>query len=425
MEHNLLNNISGAMVLVAVTLAFCLLFEPRYPRKKYLASLLPFLAVLLGSNFYVIFRYGFAIYGKVCLLIATIPSCIYFFITSESRDGRYFFTFCLVDTVSIWFSLVTGMLDYLFRAGGLVNFFARILLCPLILYAVYRWGRRAYLGLLHSVKKGWWLLTATTAAVYILLIMVAAVPTSLRERPEDLPLAAVFSAFLLLVYVAIFYTLSIQKKLHDRDTLQNIFSAQASSMKARAGEICRAEKNLKIMRHDMRHGLNILEEFALKGEAQEALDYIGSTQRALDETSITHYCANPILDAVLSSYFRKAEESGIHVETHLHIPEELPVADIDLATVFGNALDNAILACSALPKKDRMLSCTCIIKPTLMLEVKNSFRGHVIFSPDGLPMATEDSHGIGSQSIAAFCKKYSAVYNYEATGNTFRLIITL
>ena len=39
----------------------------------------------------------------------------------------------------------------------------------------------------------------------------------------------------------------------------------------------------------------------------------------------------------------------IEVKACLTIPDELPVAAAELSTVFANALENAIHACSALP----------------------------------------------------------------------------
>ena len=425
MLNNTYNNISGALVLIAVTIAFSILFEPRYRTRTYLMSLIPFLAIMFASNFYLIFTVGFGDYGKYTLFTATLPSCIYFFITSKSRDGRFFFTFCLVDTMAIWFSMVTGFFDYFLHTEGMLNFHARLILFPIILICMYRYLRKPYIELTHTVDKGWWLLTAMTSIVYILLIMLASVPVSLRQRPDDIPLAIVISIFLPIVYTALFYILLSQKKLNEFGTLAQIFESQNDSMEKRATEIRNTENAIRIERHDMKHHLKAIEELTLMDEKDKVLEYIGSAQQILDESSIVHYCSNQILDAIISSYCRKAEMEHIEVETHLNIPEKLPIPDVEFATVFGNALDNAIKACMFLPREKRHIKCTCIMKPTLMFSIENPYEGNIEFDDHGLPVSKETGHGIGTKSILAFCNKHDATYVCTTDDNTFHLMLSL
>ena len=425
MKHELLNNLSGVAVLITVTLAFSMLFETRYPRKTYFRSLFPFLALLFAVNLAAIFRMGFAQYGMVTLFIATLPSLIYFYIVSLHRDGRFFFTFCLVDTSAIWLSMVTGLIDYFLGAGGLLNIILRIAAMPIVLFLVYRWVRQPFFGFLHSVQKGWWLFSGLTGLVYLILIMVCSVPTSLRDRPQDIPLAILISIFLPLVYAVIFYMLMSQQKLHDLTCLENSLADQASMMKTRAEEIRSAEDKLRIERHDLRHQLNVIRELTVSGQSAELLDFLDSIQGKLDEAKLVRCCTNPVLDAILSSYFRKAEEAGIQVETHLRIPEQLPTPDAELATVLANALENAIHSCQGLPPERRKIVCTCIDSPTLMLELRNSYEGEIYFDLDGLPVSSQEGHGMGCRSILAFCKKYDATYLCETKDGVFSLMIAL
>ena len=60
-----------------------------------------------------------------------------------------------------------------------------------------------------------------------------------------------------------------------------------------------------------------------------------------------------------------------------------------------------------------------------MLKVENTYNGKVRFGSDGLPLSSEDGHGIGTRSIAAFCKKYDASWSYDASDGWFILRIAL
>ena len=46
----------------------------------------------------------------------------------------------------------------------------------------------------------------------------------------------------------------------------------------------------------------------------------------------------------------------------------------------------------------------------------------MLLNKDGTPISNEEGHGIGSQSIKEFTKKYNLVLNYDIS-NKFRLTI--
>ena len=128
---------------------------------------------------------------------------------------------------------------------------------------------------------------------------------------------------------------------------------------------------------------------------------------------------------MLSSYLRKAREQDIRLSLRLAFPEELPVNETELATVFANALENAIHACMKLPKEDRFLEIKVISSPQFIIMVRNSFTGTVTFSESGIPQAPEEGHGFGTRSIAAFCGKLGGHYQFKAEGNVFTLFMYL
>ena len=57
-------------------------------------------------------------------------------------------------------------------------------------------------------------------------------------------------------------------------------------------------------------------------------------------------------------------------------------------------------------------------------QISNRFDGVVEFDKDGLPISRQEGHGFGTRSIAAFCEKYGAFYEFKATRDTFYLRIT-
>lgn len=87
-------------------------------------------------------------------------------------------------------------------------------------------------------------------------------------------------------------------------------------------------------------------------------------------------------------------------------------------------MENAIHACEKLPEEKREMSIKVITTPHFMLQISNRFDGVVEFDKDGLPISRQEGHGFGTRSIAAFCEKYGAFYEFKATRDTFYLRIT-
>ena len=94
----------------------------------------------------------------------------------------------------------------------------------------------------------------------------------------------------------------------------------------------------------------------------------------------------------------------------------------ELSTVFANAIENAIHACSRqAPGTDKRLEIHCVSAPQFLVEIANTYDGTVEFDEKNLPMAREPGHGIGTLSISTFAKKYGALLDYKAEAGMFRL----
>lgn len=207
LEYQYLLDISTAISSFVVIAIFLLLFESRYPKKKYLASLIPFMILWFGVNLGILFVLGLEVQGQLSLLTATIPSLLYFWIVAKDRGGRFFFTFCVVDTIMIWVMSITGIVDIFIGNSGFWTFVLRIIAFPIMIFLAWRWVRKPYLRLLNTVARGWWLFAAMTGLFYVAMTIMIGLPTNLRLRPEDIPATLLVMALLPLVYATIFRVL--------------------------------------------------------------------------------------------------------------------------------------------------------------------------------------------------------------------------
>lgn len=421
-------------VLVQISIIYCMIhmyvllflfYEYRCSRRTFIISGLTVVLVASGISLWILFTRGVAAMGQYGVMIATVPTLLFFFVMSKNRNAQFVFAFCFSDTVCIWVEMASALLDRAVGGRGVVTFVLRIVTIPLLEYVVYRWLRKPYLEIGHFVRRGWLLFAALTGVAYFILVLLSVYPTNLLERPEDIPLAVMVLILIALVYGTIFLVLFEQLHNLEAQGRQRILEAQTMMMGRRVEDILRAEEVMRIERHDMRHRLQTVASLAQRGDCDALLDYIGSSQEKLTAAEPKRYCNDPALDAVLGNAAVQAEQLNIDMEIKVGLPEKLQVDVFELSIVFANALENAIQAVRKLPEGQRWIVCKTMVHPRFMVEIANSYAGEITFNQRGVPVADRPGHGIGTRSIVAFAEKHHALYFFQAENGWFRLQIVV
>ena len=123
--------------LFHILILFMLLYRSRYSRNKTFLLTGIIMGPLILLNVVGLAIYGAELMGKVFILTCTLPSLLFFLYMSRDKKGKFFFTFCLVDTVALWIIAVTNIMD--FYLGGqqyVLMFVGRLVLFPLVLVPV-------------------------------------------------------------------------------------------------------------------------------------------------------------------------------------------------------------------------------------------------------------------------------------------------
>lgn len=136
---------------------------------------------------------------------------------------------------------------------------------------------------------------------------------------------------------------------------------------------------------------------------------------------------NVTLDSLITEKSLYCKQHGIRF-SFIADGEKLNfIENIDIYSMFGNALDNAIEAVEKLDEELRTI--TINVKETngiLVIHVVNNFKGTIDFK-NGIPLTdkNESWHGYGSKSINYVAKKYKGKAIFKAQDNVFTLNICL
>jgi len=420
----ILRDLSTMWVSCFSLVLLLVLLESRYPVKRTVFLSVALMGPLLAANFVLLFLLGPEVMSTLLLLTCSLPSLVFFWFLARHRDGRFLFTFCMSDTLMLLILHSTSILDFFLGNTYLFMLAARFIACPLLTWAAWRWFRPVYLEIQNQVTKGWYVFTAIALIFYVSVSMWAGTPSLIIHRLDQLPAFVLLLLLMPAIYIHIFTTLRHQQRLHAMTEQENILKLQVADTAARMEEFAAADEAFRVERHDFRHKMQAIADMAARQEYDKLQDLALTYRDSIQVTPVQRYCAAPVVDAVLSSYLQKAQRKDIRVETGLLFPEELPVQYAQLATVFANALENAIHACEDLPVEKRWIQVKSLTAPRFMIQVSNSCNGQVVFDKEGIPVSQTAGHGFGTRSIVTFCQKNNAFYEFKATEDTFRLRIS-
>ena len=420
----ILRDISILWSFIHVLVLFIFLYESRFSKKKTLIWTLAVMTPLIVLNMILYLVLGPQLTGgALIMLTCTLPSLIFFWIMAKHRDGRFFFTFCMVDTLSYEIMCITNIIDFYLGETYIFMFVSRLILFPLLEWFVYKQLRPTFLSVQQHTKKGWYTFAAVGAIFYVVLLLAMTTPTLITERPEELPAFIMLLILMPVLYLNIFFTLRSQQKIYEVNEQDNLLRVQVSNMTTRIEELNAAEERSKIDRHDFRHKMRTIVKL-IRDKRFEELDAIANSyDKEASESAVKRYCSFAAIDAVLASYIKRAENRNIKVNMGLTFPNPLPLSEAELATVFANAIENAINACEKIDESKRHIEIQVIKSPRFMIQISNNFNGKVEFDRNGIPLSKAEGHGLGTRSIVAFCEKHKALYEFKADDQRFSLRI--
>lgn len=177
----------------------------------------------------------------------------------------------------------------------------------------------------------------------------------------------------------------------------------------------------KRMRHDFRHHLRLLSTLAGKGDLEGIQTHLAEYEIQLTESTPVNYCKNSSLNALFAYYREMAAQEGIRTDFHISLPEPLTVSELDLASLFGNLMENAIAGCRTLPEAERYFCLTAEVRHNNSLYVvsTNSFDGTVRKGRDGYRSTKHGGKGTGLASIAAIAEKYRGSADFSNSDRDF------
>lgn len=182
--------------------------------------------------------------------------------------------------------------------------------------------------------------------------------------------------------------------------------------------------------HNTAHYLKVIGQLAFEGKNDEICKVVDKLNGKLNREEISGYCNHKMLNIILSEYSIKAESVGVVFDAYVEPGCILNhIQDVDLITMLGNLLDNAVLAAS---KKEKDTSVVvrifmqkegklCVIKVVNdFVEKIQEVKGRLISTKKEAGM-----HGIGLVSISKIAEQNNGYLEHYIIDGKFNAVVVL
>ena len=187
----------------------------------------------------------------------------------------------------------------------------------------------------------------------------------------------------------------------------------------------RLQDQAAIYRHDIRHHLNMVENFLSAGKQEKAVDYVRKIRNDMTTLSATRFCGNDTVNLICAANVERAQRMGIRLSVQANLPETLGISDTELCVILSNALENALNATVTLNEDQKWIQLYCEAKRgKLLIQVKNPYAGTIVLE-DGLPVNPNPGHGFGCRSIRAIVEQHHGLYTFSPDKGVFTMQVVL
>lgn len=193
---------------------------------------------------------------------------------------------------------------------------------------------------------------------------------------------------------------------------------QSDLINKQTEEIQNMYRQMQEWRHDYRNHIQNMKN-RLDGDNGKLEQYLDELADDLTQADTSIRTGNVMADAVLNSKLSVAEQKGIQLNVKAHIPQGIDMTDVELCSILGNLLDNAVEACEKLSCDKRFLRVYIDkFKGQFYLSVQNSSPS--VQRDKGIFHTTKaGTHGFGLFRIDRIAKKYGGYVNRQYEEGVF------
>ena len=233
--------------------------------------------------------------------------------------------------------------------------------------------------------------------------------------------------FSLTIFVLIFLIVFLYSKntmfLREQEQKDKMQIAQLQQQFAYYQEKLKDEEKVRSVYHDMKNHLLVLQRQINSPETAEMVEKLQSQVAMYEDYDHT---GNDILDIILKEKSETAREKHIALSVTADLNGVDFIEPLDVSTIFGNGLDNAIEASEKLPEEQRAILVKAgRVQNFFSVLIENSCLQNREYTKQRTTKSDDFLHGFGISNMRKAAEKYDGQLTIKCENEKFTLKILI
>ena len=356
----------------------------------------------------------------VCTIIASFaifmatssdPACkkIFLFLSYASIFCIFFCTAAMIS--SIWFE------DDFSAAAVYTKTAIKLLLYLPAIWAYIVYLRPAIREVPGSNKKIWRSISMVSLLFLIVFSIFCFVYTANNNFREWY---SILFAATVLIYFSVLWLIFGTIRYMIKESRMELVRENMKYLQDQLKTAKENEQAARTIRHDFRHHSRNLAAMLQNGKTGEALRYIEQYEDSLDAAQPMEFCPHVTLNAILGSFYAKAQKEGIRVFIKADTQEESAVSDMDFVAIVSNLLENALNGCRECGARGDIKVNIRTVSEKMVIVCTNPCRPELVIENNMIK-----HRGIGIESMLTAAKKYDGDVYYRRENDVLTLCVIL
>lgn len=236
----------------------------------------------------------------------------------------------------------------------------------------------------------------------------------------------IICTFIMLILIGLFDIFTGMVRKSKQDLEREMLEQEIRIYENQFDVIRNSQKNIRSLRHDLRHHIKMLTDMIENNEKEAALKYLSSMGVFMENTEEYVSSGNERIDSILNYMISRARAEEIKVEWKVQIPEHLEISTFDINVILSNLFDNAFNALKAvetpwlniLIKYDRGILCITM-QNNGAAEAKKSIEYKSLLEE------ISEEHGYGLKNVSRISEKYHGNLSLSCEQGVFHVCVLL
>lgn len=233
--------------------------------------------------------------------------------------------------------------------------------------------------------------------------------------------------FSLTIFILIFLIVFLYSKntmfLREQEQKDKMQIAQLQQQFAYYQEKLKDEEKVRSVYHDMKNHLLVLQRQINSPETAEMVEKLQSQVAMYEDYEHT---GNDILDIILKEKSETAREKHIALSVTADLNDVDFIEPLDVSTIFGNGLDNAIEASEKLPEEQRAILVKAgRVQNFFSVLIENSCLQNREYTKQRTTKSDDFLHGFGISNMRKAAEKYDGQLTIKCENEKFTLKILI